>query len=299
MLIHSSATEPRERLLRKLDTEGYLIFPSLLSEAESENIRQALGPHLQSRYLGRNDFEGYKTERVYALLAKSPVFAELISHALVLELCEAVLGPDFLLSACLAINLHPGETPQALHFDDSFYAVPRPRPTYSVTAFWAIDPFTADNGATEIIPRSHLWGAQRPQENSFKEGRLPRLEAATMTPEEYHPDLAPAIMPGGSLMVCMGTLWHRGGGNRSKRSRLAITPLYSIAWARQQENMTLAVAPEIAAGYSERVQQLLGYSIHPPFMGHVNGLHPKRTLRPTIAQQGAAAGVPDAAELGR
>lgn len=47
--------------------------------------------------------------------------------------------------------------------------------------------------------------------------------------------------------------------------------------------MTLAAPPEIAAGYSERVQQLLGYSIHPPFMGHVNGLHPKRTLPPTIA----------------
>jgi len=29
---------------------------------------------------------------------------------------------------------------------------------------------------------------------------------------------------------------------------------------------------------SERVQQLLGYSIHPPFMGHANGVHPKRTL---------------------
>lgn len=258
MLIHSSATEPRERLLRKLDTEGYLIFPSLLSEAESGNIRQAIGPHLQSRHLGRNDFEGYKTERVYALLAKSPVFAELSSHALVLGLCEAILGTDFLLSACLAINLHPGETPQALHFDDSFYTVPRPRPTYSVSAFWAIDPFTDDNGATEIIPRSHLWGAQGPQ--------------------EYHPDLTPAIMPSGSLMVCLGTLWHRGGGNRSKRSRLAITPQYSIAWARQQENMTLAVAPEIAAGYSERVQQLLGYSIHPPFMGHVGGVHPIKLL---------------------
>ena len=85
-------------------------------------------------------------------------------------------------------------------------------------------------------------------------------------------------MPAGSLMVALGTLWHRGGANRSQASRLAITPQYCIAWARQQENMTLAVPPERAAAYPERVRELLGYSIHPPFMGHVDGRHPAKTL---------------------
>ncbi|HEY1075430.1 MAG TPA: phytanoyl-CoA dioxygenase family protein [Fontimonas sp.] len=278
MLTHSSASEPHEALLAKLNDDGYLIFPSLLAPAFVERIRAALAPHLRSLHLGRNDFEGFRTERVYALLAKSPVFAELVSHPLVMDLCEAVLGPGFLLSACLAINLHPGETPQALHFDDGFYTVPRPRPSYSLSTFWAIDPFTADNGATEIIPRSHRWGDERPHENSVKSVVGILDEVGRQTPEEHHPALQPAIMPSGSLMVCLGTLWHRGGGNRSAQPRLGITPQYSIAWARQQENMTLAVPPQIAAAYSPRVQALLGYSIHPPFMGHVNGLHPARTL---------------------
>lgn len=278
MLIPSSATESHELLLARLHAEGYLIFPGLLDAARVAEIRSALEPYLRSKHLGRNDFEGFATERVYALLAKSPVFADLVAHPLVLGLCEAVLGPGFLLSACLAINLHPGETPQALHYDDGFYTVPRPRPTYSVSTFWAIDPFTSDNGATEIIPRSHRWGNELPHENSVK-GVVTLLdEVGAKTPQETHPDLQPAVMPSGSLMVCLGTLWHRGGGNRSAQHRLGITPQYSIAWARQQENMTLAVPPEVAAGYSPRVQALLGYSIHPPFMGHVNGLHPLRTL---------------------
>ena len=48
---------------------------------------------------------------------------------------------------------------------------------------------------------------------------------------------------------------------------------------RQLENMCLAVPPEIADKLPERVRELIGYSIHPPFMGHVNGLHPKRLLQ--------------------
>lgn len=36
--------------------------------------------------------------------------------------------------------------------------------------------------------------------------------------------------------------------------------------------------PTIAATLPERAQELLGYSIHPPFMGYVDGMHPKRLL---------------------
>ncbi|HSB99382.1 MAG TPA: phytanoyl-CoA dioxygenase family protein, partial [Burkholderiaceae bacterium] len=94
-----------------------------------------------------------------------------------------------------------------------------------------------------------------------------------------HPDLQKVVMPAGSLMLTPGTLWHRGGANKSNASRLAITPQYCVAWGRQMESMLLSVPPHIVAQYPERVQQLLGYSIHPPFMGHVNGTHPNRVLR--------------------
>ncbi len=48
-------------------------------------------------------------------------------------------------------------------------------------------------------------------------------------------------------------------------------------WARQLENMILAVGPK-AADYSERIRAMMGYSIHPPFMGYVDGRHPLRCL---------------------
>jgi ectoine hydroxylase-related dioxygenase (phytanoyl-CoA dioxygenase family) len=47
---------------------------------------------------------------------------------------------------------------------------------------------------------------------------------------------------------------------------------------RQIENMTLAVPPHVVATLPERVQELLGYSIMPPFIGYVDGQHPRRIL---------------------
>ena len=87
-----------------------------------------------------------------------------------------------------------------------------------------------------------------------------------------------ALMPAGSLMLAKGTLWHRGGANRSDAPRLLITPQYCPGWTRQLENMAIAVPPAIAKTLPQRAQELLGYSIRPPFMGYVDGRHPLRSL---------------------
>ena len=112
----------------EFDRRGYLIFERVLSPDTVTAIRAALAPHLARDMKGRNDFEGEKTNRVYALMAKSPVFAELAIHPLALSFAEAELGQSCLLSALLAINLHPGETVQPWHTDDGGAKIPRPRP---------------------------------------------------------------------------------------------------------------------------------------------------------------------------
>src|SRR5215212_10727200 len=144
----------------EFDRRGYLIFERVLAPADVTDIRHALAPFLARDLKGRNDFEGEKTNRVYALLAKSPVFAELAIHPLALAFAEAELGASCLLSAMLAINLHPGETVQPWHTDDGSAKMPRPRPALGISTFWAIDDTTEQNGATEIIPGSHLWDGE-------------------------------------------------------------------------------------------------------------------------------------------
>jgi ectoine hydroxylase-related dioxygenase (phytanoyl-CoA dioxygenase family) len=245
--------------------EGFVVLPRLIARREVDGIQQALAPWLRGRLMGRNDFEGFRTERVYALLAKAPPVARLVEHPDVLAVLDALLTPHYRLSACLAIQVHPGETPQAWHADDAYVLIPRPRPMMGVSAIWALDEFTEENGATELIPGSHLWGHD----------------------ERAEPDDPRAVkvqMPAGSVVLFAGTLLHRGGAHRGTRTRLAITPQYCEPWIRQIENMPLAVPPDLARRYSERVQALLGYDIfEPTFIGYVDGLHPKRLLDPDYA----------------
>ncbi|WP_373487467.1 phytanoyl-CoA dioxygenase family protein [Blastomonas sp.] len=262
----------------QFDCDGYLVFPAVLDDDALAAIRAALAPYLGADVKGRNDFEGLRTNRVYALLAKSPVFADLVTHPLALAFAEADLGRDCLLSACLAINLQPGETVQPWHYDDSHFAPPLPRPSWGVSAFWAIDPMTGSNGATEILPGSHLAsGAGLAGAITADAFRRTQIGAPDDDPGT-HPDAVKIIVPAGSLMLAKGTLWHRGGANRSDAPRLLITPQYCPGWTRQLENMVLAVPPEKARTLPERAQQLLGYAIHPPFMGYVDGMHPRRVL---------------------
>jgi ectoine hydroxylase-related dioxygenase (phytanoyl-CoA dioxygenase family) len=263
----------------EFDRRGYLVFERVLAPDRVTAIRAALAPFLARDLKGRNDFEGTKTNRVYAMLAKSPLFAELAIHPLALAFAEAELGESCLLSAMLAINLHPGETVQPWHFDDGGVKLPRPRPAFGLSAFWAIDDTTELNGSTEIIPGSHLWDEQR-FEGAAKPADFINTASPHAAPDfASRPDAVKLVMPSGSLAITKGTLWHRGGANRSDWPRLIITPQYCAGWVRQLENMALAVPREVAEKLPERARELIGYSIHPPFMGYVDGVHPRRLLR--------------------
>ena len=270
--------------LQAIDAQGYVVIERQLAAAEVAAMRAALRPRLTAELLGRNNFEGHRTERVYALVGTHPLFAALVVHERILAICDALLEANYLLTASQAINIHPGETPQPFHTDDTFYKIPRPRKAISVSTIFAIDAFTPENGATQIVPGSHTWG-------ELSAAALEHVDFRTRPKEARRPEDAPAVdaalddrvvdvtMTAGSVIVFLGTLLHRGGANRSNHPRLAVSNQYCEPWARPQENYFLSIPRRRVARMSERVQQLLGYSIHPPFMGHANGVHPRRWLQ--------------------
>lgn len=175
-----------------------------------------------------------------------------------LALLDRLFLPNYLLSMLQVINILPGEQAQMLHTDDGFYPIPRPRAALGAATIWAIDDFTADNGATDIIAGSHLWGDKTPKEA----------------------DRTPVVMAAGSCVFFLGTLWHGGGANQSDSARLALTAQYCEPWLRPQEAFTLSMTRDTVRAVSEDIRRMLGYSIHPPFIGQVDGMHPKRLLEP-------------------
>jgi ectoine hydroxylase-related dioxygenase (phytanoyl-CoA dioxygenase family) len=258
---------------RRLREQGYTIIENFLSPTALHAVREGLAPFLGS-YNGRNNFEGLKTERVYTLVARGKNFEEIAVDARVMALCDRFLKPGYLLTASQAICIYPGETPQPIHTDDAFYTLPRPRAPISVSTIVAVDDFTPANGGTEIIPASHLWG------NDELDGLYDKgLDADAPANPKFERKLMPVVMPAGACIFFLGTLLHRGGANRSNAPRLAFSNQYCEPWARTQENFFLGIPPALARGMSPRVQELLGYSIWPPFMGQVTASHPMKALR--------------------
>lgn len=270
-----------EAAAAEIDANGYVIVEGVAPPAALAEARAALKAHLPAFGGGRNAFEGFKTRRVYTLPRLSRAFDPFLLDPLVLAVARMLLAGDCLLSTALAAEILPGERAQAFHHDDVFYPLPRPRPPVSVSAVWAVDDFTAENGATELILGSHRWGDdRRPAGPSVAEALAKtRPAAAPLSGQDGADTLVPAEMPAGSLLIFSGTLYHRAGANRSGGPRLGLFPQYCAAWARQQENFALSVPPEAAAAMPEALQALLGYQIHPPFMGHVSGRHPLKLLR--------------------
>ena len=85
-------------------------------------------------------------------------------------------------------------------------------------------------------------------------------------------------MPAGSVMFYVGTVWHGGGANHTDERRLGVILEYCASWVRAQENHITAIGEDVIRTLDPRLQELLGYNIFPPFLGYVDGRHPRRTL---------------------
>jgi len=244
--------------MEQINCDGYIIIKKLFSEEAMDALKSDVLPRFKHS-AGRNNFEGLATQRLYTMMAETDIANPMVEHPLVLGLLDKIFEPNYLLSQLQVINIHPGEAVQPLHYDDGFYPWPRPRRALSAATIIAVDDFTEDNGATVFIPNSHSWGDKLPDKKDKAK-------------------LIKAVMPKGSVLFFLGTLWHGGGANESKASRMCLTAQYCAPFCRTQENFSLSIPKSRVKTFSENIQRLLGYSIHPPFMGMVEGKHPKRAL---------------------
>jgi ectoine hydroxylase-related dioxygenase (phytanoyl-CoA dioxygenase family) len=250
------STMTAEDVTTALEQDGWAVVENVMTAEWVEAARADLARILESTPYGRDDFEGHKTRRIYALFAKTRMLDAPATHPIVLAALDRALG-HYQLSAPTGIEIGPGETAQPLHPDDAIYPLARPHQEIVVNAMWPLCDFTKANGGTVLVPGSHRWANEIPNDDS------PRITIE---------------MPAGSLLLYSGNLWHGGGANHTDQPRLGVVLHYSASWLRPVENHVLAVPREVVRTLPERLQELLGYNIRPPFMGYVDGRHPRKLL---------------------
>jgi ectoine hydroxylase-related dioxygenase (phytanoyl-CoA dioxygenase family) len=205
-----------------------------------------------------NDFEGAHTIRIYNLLARGEVYGRIPVHRNVLPIVEGVLDAGCLVSSLSSISIDPGEHAQPIHADDQLIPLAKPHAPTVCNTMWALTDFTAENGATRLVPRSHL------------------LDHSPHYGGTY--DTVPAEMPRGSVLVWHGSLWHGGGTNRSDGRRVGVAMNYCAGFIRQQENQQLGIPAEVARTFSPRLRELCGFGIYAGLIGHIDKRPPSEVV---------------------
>jgi ectoine hydroxylase-related dioxygenase (phytanoyl-CoA dioxygenase family) len=252
--------EDLESHLTRIAEDGYTILPDAIDPDLVDEIDETL-LRLEDD-LGTvpadNLFEGVHTMRVYNLLVHGVIFEKIPVHPNVLPVVEAVLDPGLLISSLSSIAIGPDEQAQPIHADDQLIPLTRPHVPIICNTMWAITDFTEENGATRLVPGSHL------------------LEEAPNPLELY--ETIPAEMPRGSVLVWVGSLWHGGGANRTDARRVGIAMNYCAGYIRQQENQQLGIPPALVKTFPRRLQELIGYSVYNGLVGHIDKKHPAKVV---------------------
>jgi ectoine hydroxylase-related dioxygenase (phytanoyl-CoA dioxygenase family) len=251
--------------------DGACIMRDVLDTAMVARINAEVAPYVAQASAGHDDFTGRQTQRIGALVARSPLCRDVVMNRQVLAAAQAYLKPY-----CSRIQLHltqlirilPGQGAQPLHRDRLAWGGYLPdtiEPQFNT--IWALTDFTAANGATRVIPGSHLWAKERKA-----------LDEETVQAE----------MSQGSVLIYNGTVVHSGGQNRSASARLGMNITYCLSWLRQEENQFLSCPPEIARTLDPELQELLGYTMANYALGYYSSPQPfsaslPDTLPPELA----------------
>jgi ectoine hydroxylase-related dioxygenase (phytanoyl-CoA dioxygenase family) len=257
-----------ETILAILEEDGCVVIEDVLSETQLHGVTRELDPHFGAASHCSGDFYGYVTKRLSGLIGKSAAARQMAVHPTILAVMDAFLlksCSEYQLNLTQAISIGPGEPQQIVHRDELMFHYEHPGQEAMINCMWAVDDFTNENGATHVVPGSHKWAKDRQPE-----------------PQE----ITQGAMRAGSVLIYLGSLIHGGGANKTARPRTGLVISYCNGWLRQAENQYLAVPRELAAQFPEKLQRLMGYFVHKPNLGCVEGQDPILLLKGQNLQGG-------------
>lgn len=240
-----------DELLNDFNRDGYVVIQDALSQVQVAKLKQRVGElAAKEQESGRSHFysQSGKLQRVWNLLSKGAIFSEVLDQELIITAMDKLFDRDtihdkYYLSSFQANILMAGAEAQKWHLDTP---IPEPHPDWIIKSntIWLLDDFTETNGATEVIPGSHLI-PHRPQTDHplFISGQKKVLAKA------------------GSVIITHGALWHRSGHNQSDQSRTVLLGSFAASFTREianEENMTRVISQESYQGLSPNIQRMLG-----------------------------------------
>jgi ectoine hydroxylase-related dioxygenase (phytanoyl-CoA dioxygenase family) len=251
-----AADQPTERIVDALERDGAVIVEDLLDADLLARFNAEIDPFIETAPLAKDRefinaaiqwFFGAQTRDVTGVAGRSRVFAtEILTHPVYRAVCDAILLPScasYQLNIAHVLDRGPGSEQQLIHRDEAVWVhLPSPHPDVQLASVIALVDFTADNGATRVVPGSHRW---------------PRDRVAT--PDE----LVAAEMAAGSAVVYLGSTLHGGGANVTTDVRRRGMHLsYCVGWLRTEENQYLATPIDVVRTLPRESQALLGYAAH-------------------------------------
>ena len=251
-LLNFEKGTPTSEVLAALHRDGAVVVREQVAPELVDTVLRELRPHFDEQgRASENDFNGYRTLRLACVLSHAPSSAALIADPLVVEIADAVLLKyclNYQVGSTTAIEIRPGETRQVLHRDDTIYPVRLPGMELQISAMWALEDFTVENGATRVVLGSHKL----------------ELEDSERASDG---DIRDAVMPKGSVLFYMGRTVHGGGANRSDAPRAGLINTYSLGWLQPEVNHGLTYPPEFVKRFPEPIPRLMGYQSHGRHLG--------------------------------
>src|SRR5215470_12334581 len=213
----------------RLDRDGYAPLPGVLSPRQIAAFRSRIGEllALEGDQAGIEVHQEAGTDRLADLVNKDPVFDVCFTDPRLLACVAHVLG-EFKLSSLNFRAARPGQGLQALHAEG--HPVTDPADFQVCNSIWLLDDFTADNGATRVVPGSHLSGK--------KPGDVMTDTRAA------HPSEVLVLAPAGTVVVFNSHLWHGGTSNTSSLPRMAMHSYFTRRGNTQQLDQRKYVRPE-------------------------------------------------------
>lgn len=250
-LRHLSPDAAPDAIVDAVRADGAVIIDGAMSVDLLDRLKSEIMPYVEATPPGLDDFTGRRTTRTGALAARSPACRSLIADPRLLGACDRFLLPfadRYQVHLTQLIRIMDGQGRQPLHRDRlAWGGFLRPDIEPQLNTIWAVTDFFEANGATQVVPGSHLWA-----------------EARTAEPHE----IAYAEMAAGSVLVYSGSVIHAGGANRSGADRMGLNITYCLGWLRQEENQYLSCPPDVARDFSPELRALLGYAMGSYALGY-------------------------------